>query len=261
MLCGCSLQLCRLSLATSRSTLAPRMLGAILNGVGIVIGGIVGLWRPGAIKPRHERTIQVLLGAFTVFYGLRLVALSFDPPFTHILKQFGIIILSLMVGRLLGTLLRLQNLSNQVGQRARETIGTYAQGKGPADVGFKMCAALYCAAPLGIVGAAVDGSARYFYPLIVKGVMDGLATLGFSKSFGWGPLLSALPVVAFQGSIALLSRLATQRLPETAIHSFNGVCGFLIFAVALVILQIKRLRLADYLPALVFAPLLGYWFR
>jgi uncharacterized membrane protein YqgA involved in biofilm formation len=237
------------------------MLGTIINAAGIVIGGLLGLCCPGILKPKQERTIQVLLGAFTVFYGLRLVVISFDPPFTHILKQFGIIILALMLGRMAGTLFRLQIQSNQIGQNARETFGRYTGGTGPADVGFKMCAALYCAAPLGIVGAAADGSSAYFYPLIVKGIMDGLATMGFVKAFGWGPLLSAVPVFAFQGSIALLSKSATQHLPETAIHSFNAVSGFLIFAVALVILQIKRLRLADYLPSLVFAPVFGYWFR
>src|SRR4051812_715088 len=110
------------------ATLSPRMLGTILNAVGIVLGGIIGLWRPEAVNPKQERTFQVLLGAFTVFYGLRLVVISCDPPFTHILKQFGIIILSLMLGRLVGSLLRLQRLSNRIGMHARETFTAHAKG-------------------------------------------------------------------------------------------------------------------------------------
>jgi uncharacterized membrane protein YqgA involved in biofilm formation len=233
------------------------MLGSILNAAAIVVGGLIGLWRPGMVKPHWERRIQVLLGVFAVFYGLRLVVISLHPPFTHILKQFGIVLLSMMIGRLLGGLFRLQRLSNRIGQQARETFTLYSQEKGPAFIGFKMCGALYCAAPLAIIGAVSDGLSGYFYPLAIKAIMDGLATIGFAVSFRWGPLLSALPVLAFQGSVALLTRLVLQRLGPGEVDMMNAVAGFLVFTVALVILQIKRIGLADYLPSLAVAPLLA----
>ena len=237
------------------------LLGTILNAAGILIVGLIGLLRPAALKPEWERRIQVLLGALTVFYGLRLVVMSLHPPFTHVLKQFGIILLSLMLGRLLGGLLRLQKLSNKIGQQARETFTQYLQKKGPPSVGFKMCGALYCAAPLAIIGATSDGLSGYFYPLAAKAVMDGLATMGFAGSFRWGPLLAALPVLAFQGSVALLAALVAQRLgPGEALDLMNAVSGFLVFTVALVILQIKRIGLADYLPSLIAAPILARLF-
>jgi uncharacterized membrane protein YqgA involved in biofilm formation len=210
------------------------------------------------MKPQWERRIQVLLGVFTVFYGLRLVVMSLHPPFTHILKETGIILLSLMLGRLLGGLFRLQKFSNKIGQQARETFTQYTTQKGPPLVGFKMCGALYCAAPLAIIGAVCDGLSGYFYPLAVKAIMDGLATMGFASPFRWGPLLAALPVLAFQGSVALLAKLIEQRLgPGEAVDMINAVSGFLVFTVALVMLQIKRIRLADYLPSLAVAPLLA----
>jgi uncharacterized membrane protein YqgA involved in biofilm formation len=239
------------------------MLGAILNAAGIVVGGIIGLWRPTALSPKQERLIQVLLGVSSVFYGLRLTIMSLQPPLTHILKQFGIIILSLMLGRLLGWALRLQKLSNQLGGLARDTFAQYSQKPGPAGTGFKICAALYCAAPLGIVGSVVDGLSGYYYPLIIKGIMDGLATMGLARSFGWGPLLAAVPVLAFQGSIALASKQAAANwlAHEELLHAINAVSGFLIFSVALIILQIKRIGLADYLPALLVAPVLAWLWR
>jgi len=236
------------------------MLGTFLNAAAILIGGLIGLWRPGIVKPHWERRIQVLLGAFTVYYGLRLVVISLHPPFTHILKEFGIILLSLMLGRLLGSLMRLQKLSNRIGQQARETFTSYSKEKGQAATGFKMCGALYCAAPLAIIGPLCDGLSGYFYPLAVKAVMDGLATMGFVVAFRWGPLLAALPVLAFQGSIALLAKLMEQRLGAgEPLDMTMAVAGFLVFTVGLVILQIKRLALADYLPSLAVAPLLARW--
>ena len=238
------------------------MFGAILNAAGILIGGIIGLWRPAALTPKRERLIQVLLGVFTVYYGLRLAVMSLHPPFTHILKQLGIVILSLMAGRLLGGWLRLQKASNRIGQRAREVFTEYSQKEGPPAAGFKMCAALYCAAPLGILGAIVDGLSGYFYLLLIKGVMDGLATMGLARVFRWGPILSAVPVLALQGSVTLLGKMAGQWLgPGEPLDDLNAVAGLLIFAVALVILQIKRIALADYLPSVVLAPAFGFLFR
>jgi len=234
------------------------MLGTTLNAAAILVGGFIGLWRPGIVKSEWERRIQVLIGAFTVFYGLRLVVVSLRPPFTHILKEMGIILLSLMAGRLLGGIVRLQKLSNRIGQQARETFAQYSKHGGPPSVGFKMCSALYCVAPLAIVGAVSDGLSGYFYPLAIKAIMDGLATMSFAVPFRWGPLLAALPVLAFQGSVALLARLIEQRLGAgEAVDMLNAVAGFLVFMIALVILQIKRLGLADYLPSLIVAPLLA----
>ena len=207
--------------------------------------------------------MQVLLGVFTVFYGLRLTVMNLEPPFTHILKQFGVIILSLMLGRLVGWLLRLQKISNRIGQHARETFTEYAQKQGPPAVGFKMCAALYCAAPLGIIGAVEDGLSGYFYPLLIKGIMDGLATMGMARTFRWGPMLAAIPVLAFQGTITVFAKEAARNWAGAApfLPMTNAVGGLLIFAVALVILQVKRIALADYLPSILFAPLVAWLFR
>jgi uncharacterized membrane protein YqgA involved in biofilm formation len=233
------------------------MLGTILNAVAILIGGGIALWRPRQVHPQWEQRMQLLLGAFAVFYGLRLVVVSLHPPFTHILKEMGIIVLSLMLGRLLAGLFRLQKLSNRIRQHAVETFTLYAKQKGPAMMGFKMCAALYCAEPLAIIGSLCDGLSGYFYPLAVKAVMEGLGTMTFSVLFRWGPLLAALPVLAFQGSISLLARVIAQHLgPGEAVDMMSAVSGFLVFTVTLVMLGMKRIRPADYLPSIVVAPVL-----
>src|SRR5436309_15223571 len=129
------------------------MIGTILNVAGIVIGGIAGLTRRKALSPASESNFRVVLGAFTVFYGLRLTWLSLGGTLSEILKQLTIVVVSLMVGKILGRALRLQKFSNRIGQRAREQMSTVT----PADPdrvnkGFRTCAALFCAAPLGILG-------------------------------------------------------------------------------------------------------------
>ncbi len=242
------------------------MIGTILNTAGILIGGGVGLARRRSLSVPNEAFFKVALSAFTVFYGLRLTWLSLGGSWGQVLKQLCIAVLALMLGKAVGSLLRLQKMSNRLGQRARERIA--AASASPAkrpDEGFKTCAALFCAAPLGILGAIQGGltSPEYFYPLAIKAVMDGLAAMGFVSLFGWGVLLSALPVLALQGTITLLcSRWLEPFLhAHELVDSVNAVGGLIVFSVALVMLGLKKIELTDYLPSLLFAPLLTWLLR
>ncbi len=242
------------------------MIGTILNVGGILIGGGVGLARRKPLSPPNEAFFKVALAAFTVWYGLRLVWLSLGGSWGQVLKQFCIMVLALMLGKLAGQLLHLQKMSNRVGQRARERIAAAtAKADMRADDGFQTCAALFCAAPLGILGAVQGGLTfpEYFYPLAVKAVMDGLAAMGFVSLFGWGVLLSALPVLALQGTITLACArwLEPFLRAHELVNSVNAVGGLLVFSVALVMLGLKRIELTDYLPSLLFAPLLTWLLR
>jgi uncharacterized membrane protein YqgA involved in biofilm formation len=92
--------------------------------------------------------------------------------------------------------------------------------------------------------------------------MDGLATVAFAKVFGWGVLLSVIPVVAYQGTITLLAKLLEPYLRNPALlDSINGAGRMLVFCIALIILELKKIELADYLPSLAFAPLITWLWR
>jgi hypothetical protein len=242
------------------------MIGTLLNAAGIVIGGCVGLARRKPLPPATESYFKVVLGAFTVFYGLRLTWASLSGSFVERLKQLGIVVLAMMLGKVIGRALRLQAMSNRVGQWAREGINA-ARRDDPdrLDKGFRTCAALFCVAPLGILGSVQEGLSLsvYCYPLAIKAVIDGLASAAFVSLFGPGVLLSAIPVLAVQGSITLL--VARGLEPILALHDLvdpiNAVGGLLVFCVALVMLNLKRIELADYLPGLIVAPLLSFWWH
>ena len=240
------------------------MIGTASNVVGILIGGLAGLVRRRPLSPANEAFFKVALGVFTVYYGLRLMWLSLNGPFLQILKQLLVTLLALMLGKMTGRRLRLQKMSNHLGRQARSRIAaTSPTDPNRLSAGFKTCAALFCAAPLAILGSVQDGLSGYYYPLAVKAVMDGLATMGFVLLFGWGVLLAALPVLVFQGTITLLCAQFLKPFLEAhgLVDSVNAAGGLLVFSVALVILELKKLELADYLPSLIFAPLLAWVFR
>jgi uncharacterized membrane protein YqgA involved in biofilm formation len=243
------------------------VIGTILNVAGILIGGVAGVARGKPLSVKTESWLKVTLGALTVFYGLRLTWISLNGPVLHLLKQLLIAVLAMMLGKLTGHLLRLQRLSNRLGRGAKERIAAAKPGAANrVSEGFKTAAVLFCAAPLGWLGSVQDGLSNYPYPLGIKTVMDGLTTYGFVSVFGWSVILAGLPVLAFQGTITLLCQgvlvpFLQAHGSSALVDSINAVGGLLVFCVALVILGLKRIELADYLPSLAFAPLLTWLWK
>lgn len=239
------------------------VIGTLLNAAGIVAGCIAGWVRQQPLSQRQELFIRSALGAFTVFYGIRLVWQSLNGPFVLILKQLLVVILALGVGKFIGGLLRLQKASNRLGQFARQRLSGVGESARPFADGFLVCAALFCAAPLGWLGAIQDGLTDYYGPLAVKAVMDGLAAMGFVRLFGVGVLVSVVPVFVFQAGISLASAdiVLPWLLRHDLVDSVNATGGLLVFCVALIIFDIKKIRVADYLPSLALAPLLTWWWR
>ena len=236
-------------------------IGAFLNAIGILLGGLFGLVRHGPLSARAQIFFRNALGAATVFFALRLVWLSVNGTFLLCLKQLFVSALAIVLGNLLGKLLRLQKMSNQLGRYATRLLSSAETNpsRKMAD-GFCACTILFWAAPLGLLGAVADGLSGYFYLLAVKGVMDGLAMTSFVKMFRWPAALSALPVFAMLGFIALACQLYA--LPFLKSHqlvdSVNAAAGLAACAVALVIFETRKVELANFLPALAVAPLLAW---
>jgi uncharacterized membrane protein YqgA involved in biofilm formation len=247
-----------------------RVTGAILNAAGIVVGGVVGLMRTTPLSAQSQAFFKTALGVFTIFYGLRLTWLSINGPFATVVKQITIAMIAVVVGRLLGRLLRFQKASNHLGQYARRLIeSTQPNDPHRFSNGMNACAILFCASPLGILGAVHDGlpvepgGMGYFYPLAVKAVMDGLAMLGFVTLFGAGGMLAALPVFVFQGTITLACNFYAEPFLRAhgLLDSVNAVGGLVICTVGLIIFEIKKVELADYLPSLAVAPLITWLWK
>lgn len=240
------------------------MIGSIFNAAAILAGGVFGLARKKGLSRGQEAWFKILIGSSMVFYGLKLTWISLEGSVGRCLWQLAIVVLSMMLGKATGQLIRLQKASNQIGEFARQQFAALQPGQKPSfSVGLNTSAALFCAAPLGILGSVADGLGDYPAPLVLKGLMEGIAVIGFVQIFGWGAAVSALPVLALQGTITLLTSafLLPWLEPLHLVQPLNATIGFLIFAVSLVVLELKRIELADYLPSLLYAPLLAYFVR
>jgi hypothetical protein len=253
-----------------RPALSQRVTGAFLNALGILIGALFGLAMPKPLSVRTQVFFRSALGVSTIFFGLRLVWLSVNGPFLPASKQLFIAVLALTLGFWAGKLMHLQKCSNRLGHYAGRLIASASSNR-PHNIGdgFTACAILFCAAPLGLLGAVTDGlppqggQFGYFWLLAVKAVMDGLAMTGFVRLFGWPSAMSAFPVFAFLGGITFACQFYAK--PFLAAHGLvdpvGAAGGLVACAIALMIFEIRRVELANFLPALAVAPLLAWLFK
>jgi uncharacterized membrane protein YqgA involved in biofilm formation len=236
-------------------------IGAFLNALGILFGGLFGLARREPLSGRSQIFFRNALGAFTVFFAMRLVWLSVNGTFLSGLKQLFIAAFAVVLGHGIGKLLRLQKMSNHLGRYATRLLSsTQTNPSRKMADGFCACTILFWAAPLGLLGAVTDGLSGYYYLLAVKGVMDGLAMVSFVKTFRWPAAMSAIPVFALLGFITLTCQLYARPLLENRqlIDSVNAAGGLVACAVALVIFEVRKVELANFLPSLAVAPLLAW---
>jgi hypothetical protein len=157
--------------------------------------------------------------------------------------------------------MRLQKMSNSIGQYATRSLAAPA-GRRQFSDGFLLATALFCAGPLALLASVQEGLTGFSPVFLVKAGTDGLATLAFCATYGWSAAVSALPVLAFEGALIRAVRLLEPTLaaqPWPLIDSINAVDGLLIFCVAMLILDLKKISVADYFPSLIFAPLLTWW--
>ena len=235
------------------------MTGTILNAAAILVGSSIGLLSRKEPSAASQNIWRILLGAFAAYAGLSAAWASLPGPFLAGLKSFGIVMVALMLGNFTGSLLRLQKALNHLGRYAGARVGVASRVDARLGDTFAACTILFCLSPISVVGAVQDGMSGDWRTLAVKAAMDGLACLAFVRTLGWPVLLSAVPLLAWQGTITLSARLAAPWLDQQPLlDPLLGTAGLIVFTISLVILQVKKVELANYLPSLIYAPLLAW---
>jgi uncharacterized protein len=240
------------------------VIGAFLNALGILAGALFGFTQRRPLSAQVQNFFKSALGASAVLLGLYLIWLSVSGTFWSGAKQVFLAALAVVLGNWLGKLLRLQKISNRVGRYAAGLLAA-AQKKPPGQPADGLIAAtiLFCAAPLGIIGAVTDGLSYYFFLLALKAVMDGLAMASFVKIFRWPVVLAAIPVLIFLNGLTFAVHFYAAPFLDShhLTNSINAASGLIVCATALVIFEVRRVELANYLPALFLAPLITHWWK
>jgi hypothetical protein len=171
----------------------------------------------------------------------------------------GALLLGGIAGSVLGIEDRLERFGGWLQRRLSRKLP--AEGSSGTDrqrfiEGFVTASLVFCVGPLTVLGSINDGLGNGADQLFLKSALDGFAAIAFAASFGWGVAASALTIVTVQGGLTVAGFLLGDVLPAPHLAALTATGGLLLVGVALRLLRVREIPVADLLPALVVAPLL-----
>lgn len=218
------------------------MLGTIVNTVSIIVGSLIGLSFKGKIPEKYSQTIMHGIGLAVVLIGIK-TALNTDAIL--------IVILSFVIGSIIGELIRIEDRLDQFGNWIGKKLSKNSAG---ISKGFVTASLLYCVGAMAIIGSMESGLTGNHQTLFAKSILDGIGSVIFASTLGVGVIFSAVPVFIYQGIITLTASSIKPFLLPEVISQMSAVGGLLIFAIGLGLLEIKKIKIGNMLPA-IFVPL------
>jgi uncharacterized membrane protein YqgA involved in biofilm formation len=226
--------------------------GTILNALAVAVGATIGVMVGARMPSRLQQTLTDGLGLFTIAVGISL-ALQLLLDKTAPAGTDLVALAALLVGGTLGELLR---LTERV-----DGIGAWFQGRLARDAsrsriseGFVAASLLFCVGPLTILGSLQNGLTGDIQLLAIKSVLDGFAAVALAATLGPGVYLSVLTILVVQGGIATVAAAAGSNIEPVTISVVSAVGGLMLLGVGFRLLEIKRVRVISFLPALLLAP-------
>jgi uncharacterized membrane protein YqgA involved in biofilm formation len=223
------------------------LIGTILNVATVLVGGGLGTILGQRLPEKMRQTVMHGLGLVTLTVGLRMALTT-----TNVLIVMG----SVLLGGILGEWWRIEDGLQALGDRLQQRLSS---GNGDnLTKGFVTASLIFCVGPMTVLGSIRDGMVGDYSLLAIKSLLDGFAALALASSLGVGVVLSAVTVLVFQGGISLLARWAQFGMSQAMITEMTAAGGVIIVGIGLILLDIKRIRVGSFLPAIFVAPLAVY---
>jgi len=226
------------------------MLGTIVNTLAIMIGGILGVFIKGGIKERYRDIIMHAIPLSVLFIGAAGAIQNMIDPHSHPI----LFIISLALGGLIGEWINIEQKLQNLGDWIQGKIGNQS---GSISQGFVSASLLFCVGTMAILGSLESGLQGVHDTLFVKSILDGITACILASTLGFGVLLSAISVFIYQGSITILARIVEPYITAPMLREMGIVGGILIFSLGLGMLEIKKVKTANLLPA-IFIPVIYY---
>jgi uncharacterized membrane protein YqgA involved in biofilm formation len=231
------------------------MTGTFINVAAILIGGVIGLIFGSRIPEKLKTTVVAGMGLFTAAMGLQMFLKSENQ-----LIVLGALILGILCGELLGLEDGLQSLGLTLEKRFSKDTET---GSGSKFIrGFMVASLLFIIGPMAILGSIQDGLTGDYNLLAVKSTLDGFASVAFASTLGIGVMFSSIIVLIYQGGVSLLAAQLSTIVTDPMMNEMTATGGVLLIGLGISnLLEIKKIRVGNFLPALIFAPLIVWLIR
>ena len=217
------------------------MLGTIINAAAVIAGSSIGLAFKKALSDKYTTIYFQAVGLFTLILGMQM-SLKMSAPL--------IVALSLITGGMFGEFCRLEERMNSLGDSLKTR---FKIGNEKFTEGLVTAFLLFCMGSMSILGPVEEGLTGKISELLkAKSLLDGFSSFLLASALGIGVLFSVIPLVIYQGGITLIVSLIGKDIPDNYINEITVVGGILLIGLALDILNIKKLRIMNLLPALIF---------
>jgi len=220
--------------------------GTIVNVITVITGSALGLLIGGRLSERFKTVIIQAIGLFTFLIGTSMMLKA---------DNFIIVFLSLILGGITGEALKLDEGLERLTDRLKSKVSPDSPH---FTEGFIMATLIFCVGALTVVGSIQEGLTGDATLLYTKSVMDGITSLTLASGLGIGVMLSAVSVFVIQGSLTLLGSELQFLMEKPYLNNLTATGGLLIIALGFELLGIKKLKVLNLLPALVYAPLFVY---
>jgi len=224
------------------------MLGPVVNALVIVLFSLVGTFFVKGIPARFEEILKKAIGLAIIYFGIA-------GAFAN--ENVLLLILSLVIGAVIGELINIDKGMNALGLWAEKRLGLKEaeDSKRSFSKGFVSASILFCAGSMAIVGSMQSGLMGNHETLFAKSVLDGAMSLVFSASMGIGVAFSAIPVLLYQGGIAMASIAIRDHLTPEMISEMSAVGNLVVAGIGFNFLGVKEIKVANLIPA-IFIPAL-----
>ncbi len=224
------------------------MTGTLLNILTVLLGGTLGLLFGTRLPEKMRETVVAGLGLFTAALGMHL----------FIGTQNAILVLAaILFGGVIGEWAKIEDRLAELGEWLQSRFAKKSKGGSARFVrGFLTASLVFCVGPLTILGSIRDGLTGDYQLLAIKSVLDGFAGMVFASTLGVGVLFSTLVIFVYQGALTLLAAQAQAFFSPAMIAELSATGGVMLIGIAVSsLLELKSIRVGNFLPALLLAPL------
>jgi uncharacterized protein len=220
------------------------LFGSVVNALLIIIGAVIGRFLHNIPERMKE----------TVMYGIGLAVSVIGIQMTFESTQILIVIVSIVVGAVMGEWIDLDAKINKLGQWIESKMPKKKEGPGVAQ-GFVTATLIFVIGSMAIIGAIDSGLRNDHDVLLMKGIIDGFTSIILSSTLGIGVAIAAVPVFLYQGIITLFSTQISKYIPDELLNFFisemTATGGLMILAIGLNLIGLTKIRVANLIPGII----------
>jgi len=221
------------------------MTGTIINIITVLIGSSLGLLLRTRMNESYKTIILQGIGILTLVIGLQMAFKT---------ENILLVLASLLLGAITGQWIRIDLQLEKLAEYLKKKFSS--QNERYFSEGFITASIIFCVGPMTILGAINDGLSGDYELLAIKSVLDGFTSIALTASFGIGVMLSVITILVIQGGISFSAFFVENILTESIINEMTAVGGLIIIGIGLVILKISEIKVANFLPGLIYAPVI-----